>query len=45
MKGIIGKIFGYEIIEDNTVKEIRLPKEVIELLGKTDTFVEAKEYG
>jgi len=31
---ITGKFSGYDVIEDNTIKEIRLPKEVIEYLKK-----------
>ena len=39
-------IYGYKIIEDNSVKELRLPKKIIEFieisLGQIDTFKKGK---
>jgi len=40
-EGEIGKFFGYSIIEDNTVKEIRLPTKVIDFFKR----VEVKDNG
>ena len=34
----ISKIYGYNIIEDNNLNEIRLPKEIIELLKKSEYY-------
>ena len=32
--GLMGRINGYNIIEDNSIKELRLPKDVIRFLSK-----------
>ena len=35
-RNLIGNFLGYRIIEDNSIKEIYLPKKVIEFLRKLD---------
>ena len=43
-EGKVGLYFGYKIVEDNNVKELRLPKQVIELLrNATQGFDYSKE--
>lgn len=41
---IIGKFLGLDIIEDDKVKEIRLPPEFIKDLVETGKMIEANEY-
>lgn len=36
METEFGEIIGYSIIEDNSVKELRLPRKIIELLKSTE---------
>jgi len=40
----IGMFLGKEIIEDNSVKEIRLPSDFIEILQYYITFVKADDW-
>jgi hypothetical protein len=41
----VGKILGYDIVEDNEIQEIRLPKKIIDMIESSFTFIDAKEFG
>ncbi len=43
MGSIKQEIYGYTVVEDNDVKELRLPSEIIKVLGKVEKKEESEE--
>ena len=43
MGDIKGEIYGYKVVEDDDVEELRLPSEIIKVLKKSDTFKKLKK--
>ena len=38
-----GEIYGYNVVEDNDVEVLRLPSNIIKVLGKIDQFKKKKK--